>query len=108
MHIPNVIQFDPQPRHASLRRPKLLIAAAREGQAAWRRERDLRRLLKCDETPAPGRALRRLRFAEAQLNDARIEKAAHYDLQHHIRVLVAILAEMRAMVASAPTPVMVP
>lgn len=105
MHIPNIIQFDPQPRHASLRRPKLLIRAAREGQAGWRRDRDLKRLLKCDETPAPGRAIRRLRFVEGQMNDARIEKAAHYDLQHHIRLLIAILAEMRAVVAAAPTPV---
>lgn len=100
--MPNVIAFCPRPTHAGLRRPRILIRAAREGQAGWRRQRDLARLLHSDRCPAPGAALPRLRAEEAMLNDARIEGAADYDLQRHVLMLIAILAEMRAAVAAAP------
>ncbi|SEH91052.1 DUF6477 family protein [Paracoccus alkenifer] len=80
---------------APLRRPAVLIRAAVAGQALWRRERDLRRVLGSDSTPAPGRALLRLREDEERLNTARLDGAADYDMRRHVLLLVAILAETR-------------
>ncbi len=104
-YMPNVIAFRPRVAAEPLRRPRILIRAAREGQSGWRRDRDLRRLLRLDHTPAPGTALPRLRAEEALLNDARQQRAADYDMHRHILLMIAILAEMRAAVADAPVPV---
>lgn len=105
-YMPNVIAFRPRPAAAEpLRRPRILIRAAREGQAGWRRDRDLKRLLRLDHTPAAGTALPRLRAEEALLNDARLQRAADYDMHRHVLLMIAILAEMRAAVAGAPAPV---
>lgn len=100
----NVIAFRPRPLHSGLRRPASLIRAAREGQQGWRRSRDLPRLLRADRCPAPGAALPRLRAEEALLNDARRNHDAEYDMQRHVMLMIAILAEMRAAV-SVPHPV---
>ena len=98
----NVIAFRPRPASNSLRRPSVLIRAAREGQSGWKRERDLQRLLRSDDCPAPGAALLRLRAEEEFQNSARLSGAAEYDMHRHILLMVAILAEMRAAVAATP------
>lgn len=103
--MPNVIAFRPLPANPPLRRPRLLIRAARAGQSGWRRERDLPRLLRSEGCPRPGAVLSRLRAEEARMNEARLEGAAEYDLQRHVMLMIAILAEMRAAVAEAPVPV---
>ncbi|WEF23278.1 DUF6477 family protein [Paracoccus sp. S3-43] len=100
-YMPNVIAFRPRVVAQPLRRPRILIRAAREGQSGWRRDRDLKRLLRLDHTPAPGAALPRLRAEEALLNDARLQRAADYDMHRHILLMIAILADMRAAVAGA-------
>lgn len=104
-YMPNVIAFRPRPVAQPLRRPCILIRAAREGQAGWRRDRDLRRLLRLDHIPVPGTALPRLRAEESLLNDARLARAAEYDMHRHVLLMIAILAEMRAAVTAAPVPV---
>lgn len=109
--MPNVIAF--RPRHANqggpqLRRPRVLIRAAREGQSGWRRHRDLKRLLRVETCPAPGTALPRLRAEEAMVNEARLAGAAEYDMHRHVTLMIAILAEMRAAVEAAPQPVILP
>lgn len=101
-YMSNVIAFRPRPVAEPLRRPRCLIRAAREGQAGWKRNRDLKRLLRTDRYPAPGAALPRLRAEEALLNDARLQRAAEYDMHRHVLLMIAILAEMRAAVADAP------
>lgn len=103
--MPNVIAFRPRPAQSGLRRPSTLIRAAREGQAGWKRERELPRLLRSDRCPAPGAALPRLRAEEAMLNEARLERSAEYDMRRHVLLMIAILGEMRAAVAAAPEPV---
>lgn len=86
---------------APIRRPRLLVEAARAGQSGWRRERDLRALLGPlsghDQSLPPARALPLLRFEEAALNEARRMRAADYNLQRHILFLIAILAETTAL-----------
>lgn len=89
----NVIAFEACPVQPRLRRPGLLVRAARAGLPGWSRRRDLRKLLKSDELPAAGAALPRLRAEELRLNAARRESHAEYDLHRHIMVLIAILAE---------------
>lgn len=106
--LPNVIAFRPLPQQQPLRRPRLLIRAARAGQAGWRRERDLPRLLRCDDCPRPAAALSRLRVEEARQNAARLEGAAEYDMRRHVMLMIAILAEMRAAVEQAPVAITLP
>ncbi|WP_198731838.1 DUF6477 family protein [Paracoccus tegillarcae] len=100
--MPNVIAFRAPPTGTPLRRPRVLISAARAGQSSWRRERDLPRLLRSDGCPRPGIALPRLRAEEARMNAARLEAAAEYDLHRHVTLMIAILAEMRQAVEDAP------
>lgn len=88
-----------------LRRPVLLIRAARLGQPGWRRGRDLPKLLKCETVPLPGDALPQLREMEQALNDSRQVGAAEYDIRQHVTLMIAILAEIRAVTAErAATP----
>lgn len=101
-YMPNIIQFQPRIANAGLRRPRMLIRAAREGQPGWKRDRDLPRLLRTESCPKPGACLKRLRAEEDMLNAARLERRADYDLRRHVMVMIAILAEMRAAVADTP------
>lgn len=111
---PSFAEFSPvlMPRlhqsESGLRRPALLVAAARKGQAGWRRARDLKRALKREDLPPPAVALRLLYQDEAHLNEARIAGAAEYDLQRHVLLVIAILAERAALKAAPPTLFSVP
>ncbi len=98
----NVIAFQSRLGQPPMRRPRLLVRAARAGLAGWNRRRDLRRLLKCDETPLTGAALIRLRAEEELLDGIRREGRADYDVHRHIMLLIAILAETAE---AAPRPV---
>ncbi|MCB1336467.1 MAG: hypothetical protein KDK10_03070 [Maritimibacter sp.] len=78
-----------------LRRPKLLIRAARFGLADYNRERDLRRLMHSAHAPAPGAALARLMEEEARLEEIRRDGGAGYSPARHVEVLIALMAEAR-------------
>ncbi len=82
---------------AGLRRPKLLIRAARFGLADYDRERDLRRLMQLPATPAPGKALSHLLEEEDRLNHARKSGGAAYSPARHIALLIALMAEAHAL-----------
>lgn len=80
---------------APLRRPAVLIRAARAGLPLYRRARDLRRLLGAEDTPpAPGRALLALLELETEC-EARRHDDPGYDASRHLTVLIALLAEAR-------------
>ena len=57
----------------TLRRPRMLIRAARCGVLDYRRERDLKRLV--DSTPSPERAVTRLLAEEERLEDIRVSES---------------------------------
>lgn len=97
--------FDISAEPATLRRPSVLIRAARAGQAGWRRDRDLPRLLGRETVPSNPAALRMLRAAEGAADTARREGRADYDLHRHVRLIIALLAEMRLRAETAPRPV---
>jgi hypothetical protein len=74
-----------------MRRPALLMRAARHGLADYHRGRWLRRLLNGDFPPEV--ALRRLFRVEQDLEETRLRGDASYSIARHIDVLVALLAE---------------
>jgi Family of unknown function (DUF6477) len=79
----------------ALRRPKILIRAARAGVRDYRRERDLKRLLRTPK--APQVAIGSLLAEEGRLEATRTSGEATYDLRRHVAVLTAILAEARLL-----------
>ncbi|WP_376873112.1 DUF6477 family protein [Albirhodobacter sp. R86504] len=84
---------------AELKRPRLLVRAARLGIAQYNRKRDLRRLLRGTDAPGPEAALARLIDEEAQLEEVRQSGETTYSLNRHIEILIAILAEARLLPA---------
>ena len=64
----------------SLRRPRLLIRAARLGAEEYRRDRHLQRLLGYGSLPRSAVALMRLIEIEREMNDQRREADAGYSL----------------------------
>ena len=78
---------------ATLRRPRLLMRAARFGLAEYRRERDLRRYV--GGTASPEDTVTSLMSVEARLEATRLAGDAAYSVARHIEVLIALMAEMR-------------
>ena len=76
---------------ATIRRPRLLMRAARFGLQEYRRERDLRRYV--GNTASPEDAVTSLMTVEARLEENRIAGDAAYSVARHIEVLIALLAE---------------
>jgi hypothetical protein len=84
-----------------LRRPKILIRAARAGVTDYRRDRDLKRLVRDAKGAAPRDAILPLLAEESRLEETRTTGGATYNIQRHVAVLTAILAEAR----QGPAPV---
>jgi len=80
---------------ADLRRPRLLIRAARCGLGDYRRERDLRRLI--DGIAPPERSLSRLVCEEERIEAIRRSGDASYPVARHIEVLIAMMGEVRLL-----------
>lgn len=80
---------------ANLRRPRLLMQAARLGLGEYRRDRDLRRLVACGLSPEE--TVPSLMSVEERLEATRLAGDAAYSISHHIEVLIALLAELRLL-----------
>ena len=78
----------------TLRRPGILVRAARICAREFRRERDLKRLLRANRLPGPGRCLPRLLEMEARCEAARGAGDATYSMSRHVETLAALLTEM--------------
>ena len=81
----------------ALRRPRLLVRAARLGVRDYNRDRDLRRLMRVQGTPTPAAAVSRLIEEESQLEAIRQAGDASYSVLRHIEVLIALMAEARLL-----------
>ncbi len=92
---------DPIAHLSQLRRPGLLIRAARAGLAEYRREAFLPRLFGVGAAPGPGSAVSRLILLENDLDDQRRAGLATYSALRHIEVLIALMAEARLTAAPA-------
>jgi len=89
------------PDLARLRRPALLIEAARLGVATYCRERTLRRHLGDLHHPDSEAVLETLLEIEEELNQLRRHDYAGYSPARHVDVVIAILGEVRRMRAAA-------
>ena len=92
----------------TIRRPGLMLRAARFGTLDYNREVDLRRILRLPATPRPGAAsLRRLIDLEAEHEALRTrpphEVGNPWRAARHVEVLIALIAEAR-LLAEAVTP----
>ena len=83
-----------------LKRPTLLVCTARHGIEDYNRLIHLRRLLKTDNLPSPGKAVVKLMELEKILNDQRVDKRAEYSVARHIELIVALMCEARILKAS--------
>lgn len=85
----------------TLRRPRLLVRAARFGLSEYNRDKDLNKLMKTTATPTPAQAVDGLLATEAQLEDTRKSGDASYSCARHVEVLIALLAELQLLPRSS-------
>ncbi|HDR29350.1 DUF6477 family protein [Rhodovulum sp.] len=85
-----------------LRRPRLMVQAARFGLADYRRDRDLARLLPGHRHSNPAAVIDRLIEIEAGMDERRCRGDAGYSYARHIEVLIALMAEARTLAAAYP------
>ncbi len=83
-----------------LRRPRLLIRAARIGAEDYRRDIHLPRLLGHGGLPRHIKALSHLMEIEAALDANRRAQEANYSMIQHVEVMIAVIAEARILRAS--------
>jgi hypothetical protein len=81
----------------TLRRPRLLIRAARFGLENYNRNRDLKRVMGTSTAPSPNRALDGLIEKEAQIEQTRKQGDATYSVTRHVDILIALMAEARLL-----------
>lgn len=81
----------------TLKRPSLLIRAARIGVPDYSRQRDLRRLTRVAVPKSPHRALPALISMEEKIEERRVTGDANYSLARHVDVLIAMMGEARAL-----------
>lgn len=86
----------------SLRRPRLLIRAARIGAREYRREVHLARILGLAPPERPGPVIMRLMEIEAALDERRRAAEGGYSVARHVEVLAAMMGEARALRDLAP------
>ncbi len=86
---------------SNVRRPRLLIRAARFGVQDYDRARDLKRVMKSSTAPSPARALNCLMTEEARLEEIRKTGDATYSVARHVEVLIALMAEVRLLPPNA-------
>ena len=78
---------------AQIRRPRLLIRAARIAAQQYRRETRLPRVLGYGVLPRTGLALIKLKALESTLNDQRTSGDASYNIANRVEVLTAVMGE---------------
>lgn len=82
---------------SELRRPRLLIRAARFGAEEYKREAHLPRLLGGGRAKSAGQAIMQLLDIERQLEEKRRANDGNYRVARHVSVLIAIMGEARAL-----------
>lgn len=86
----------------TLRRPRILVSAARHGLSDYNRKRDLARLTGHSPRGASTRIVESLLSQEEELEEIRRSGDASYRVAHHIELLVALMAECRLIPRRVP------
>jgi hypothetical protein len=86
---------------SELRRPRLLIRAARIGAQDYRRDPHLHRILGYGALPRPGAALMQLMAMEADHDERRRGGDAGYSVSRHVEILVAMMGEAKLLRAAS-------
>jgi hypothetical protein len=84
----------------SLRRPSLLVSAAKSGAEHYCRKTALRRTLGGGRKSDPRQNLADLVALELNENEKRISHAADYSVRQHVEVLIAVIGEAQLCRAS--------
>ena len=87
----------PLPDIAGLRRPALLVQAARIGLAGYRRARDLGRVLGTEPPRHSGAVVALLAEMEAMMERHRRSGTGGYVPSVHVALLIALMAEHRVL-----------
>lgn len=87
---------------SALKRPKLLVQAAKLGASNYKRARDLRSALGAE--PTKRQTLGALIAAEDMMETVRLSGNGAYSAERHIRVLTALIAEARVLERLRPAP----
>ena len=77
-----------------IKRPRILIKAAKIGLKHYEREKGLEQLLRLNKGAKPESVVEKLVAAEATINEQRVNGGASYSLDRHINLLTALLNEM--------------
>jgi hypothetical protein len=78
-----------------IKRPRLLVEAARLGESNYARDRHLRRVFGPAHPSAPRATLPRLEEMEREINELRVARDGRYSPIRHIDLLIAIMGEAR-------------
>lgn len=89
---------------AHLRRPRLLIRAARIGAQTYRRDARLPRLLGYGVVLRTGPALMALIALESEMNERREIGDASYSIADHVDLLTAVMGESQLLRAQSRPP----
>lgn len=89
---------DPLAQITALRRPRLLIRAARHGLADYSRDRTLARVLTTQQNTTEG-VLSDLMKTEAEIEATRTRGDVTYSVSRHLEVLIALMSEARLLVS---------
>lgn len=81
----------------ALRRPSLLVSAAKYGATDYKRDRDLKRLMRTDRTLKTDEAVDILIREEAEIELTRQNGEASYSVVRHVELLIALMAESRLL-----------
>ena len=92
---------DIQTQLKRLKRPPLLVRAARAGQQEYLRKRHLRQVLPEWSGGPDGKLLMQLLSLESDYNALRTKGVADYQPRHHVMILIALQAEARAFLLPA-------
>ncbi|MDD9978310.1 MAG: DUF6477 family protein [Boseongicola sp.] len=90
---------NPQTLLSNLRRPGLLVRAAKHGLLDYKRERTLTRILGTSRKQPSEETVERLLEVEAAMEENRRNGDAAYSAARHVEYLVALLAEVRLLAA---------
>lgn len=80
-----------------LRRPRLLVRAARHGLSSYRRSRDLQRIAGHAQSASPRTVVESLLHQEEHAETTRLAHDGTYNVNKHIELLIVLMAESRCL-----------